>query len=86
MKRIPACLIAALTMFAPAIAGAGEVTFTPSPSGQIEFMMPSNNIACIYTPKGGTCDLHADRRWAGVVLHPRGTNLFGGDPGADRSG
>jgi hypothetical protein len=33
---------------------AREQVFTAQPNGQVTFMMPSGNIACIYTPRGGT--------------------------------
>jgi hypothetical protein len=42
--------------FALSAAGAhaGEQFFDANNDGQIEFMMPSGNIGCIYTPEGGT--------------------------------
>lgn len=33
---------------------AAEIELTAGESGQIEFAMPSGNIGCIVTPKGGT--------------------------------
>lgn len=37
---------------APAVAG--PVFFGPDASGAITFVMPSGNVACIYTPAGGS--------------------------------
>lgn len=41
----------ALTGTAPAQT---PVMFHPGPNGQIEFVMPSQNVGCTYTPAGGT--------------------------------
>ncbi|MCB1378262.1 MAG: hypothetical protein KDK89_07850 [Alphaproteobacteria bacterium] len=43
-------VLAFLMLSAPALA----LDFEPNAQGQIEFMMPSGNIGCIYTPAGGT--------------------------------
>src|SRR5579862_4910497 len=52
-----ACLALALGSVAgpvaPALA-AGSVAFAPDPSGAVTFVMPSGNIACIFTPAGGS--------------------------------
>jgi hypothetical protein len=49
--------ITGLTAFL-GLAGAAHaqptVNFSPGQHGQIEFVMPSKNIGCTYTPKGGT--------------------------------
>ena len=36
------------------LANAAEQSIPASAEGQVEFNTPSNNIGCIYTPKGGT--------------------------------
>lgn len=36
------------------VAAAAPVTFYPDASGAITFIMPSGNVACIYTPAGGS--------------------------------
>jgi hypothetical protein len=46
--------VAAAGMLATSTAYAGQLAFPPNPSGQVEFVMPSGNIGCIYTPEGGT--------------------------------
>lgn len=44
-----------MAMFVAAIpAAAKEQVFTAQDNGQISFVMPSGNIGCIYTPRGGT--------------------------------
>lgn len=82
-------LLAALT--APALAG--EQHFKPEANGQITFVMPSNNIDCIYTPKGGTetytpvdngPELSCDRMaptYVNVVLGPKGPAVLTENPG-----
>ena len=35
-------------------AQAREQHFSPQPNGQISFTMPSGNVGCLYTPRGGT--------------------------------
>jgi hypothetical protein len=47
------CALAAIDFLAAA-SPAFAVTFEENDRGQIEFVMPSNNIGCIYTPEGGT--------------------------------
>lgn len=41
------------SLFLGATAHAADQNF-PSVNGQVEFVLPSGNIGCIYTPKGGT--------------------------------
>ncbi|MEO7223331.1 MAG: hypothetical protein ABIY37_12735 [Devosia sp.] len=53
LKLLIATVTLAALCAAPA-AGAKEQSFKPSKSGQIEFMTPSGNIGCLYTPEGGT--------------------------------
>ena len=48
-----ACLALAAGPVPPALAG-GSVAFGPDPSGAVTFVMPSGNIACIFTPAGGS--------------------------------
>lgn len=55
LKSLAGLLLAfALLPMAIAPAQADEQHFKAEPNGQITFVMPSNNIGCIYTPKGGT--------------------------------
>jgi len=55
LKSLPGLvLLLAAAMFTAAPAAAEEQQFKAEPNGQITFVMPSNNIGCIYTPKGGT--------------------------------
>ena len=47
----PAAAVFALVAFTlPAFA----MEFIPTDQGQVDFIMPSSNIGCIYTPQGGT--------------------------------
>ncbi len=39
---------------ATSLATAAPVAFAPDASGAITFVMPSGNVACIYTPAGGS--------------------------------
>jgi hypothetical protein len=45
-------LMAMLVAIAPA--HAKEQTFVAEADGQVSFVMPSGNIGCLYTPRGGT--------------------------------
>jgi len=45
-------LMAMLMAIAPA--HAKEQTFVAEADGQVSFVMPSGNIGCLYTPRGGT--------------------------------
>jgi hypothetical protein len=47
-------LYAAAVMLDTSAAHAEQLAFPPNPSGQVEFVMPSGNIGCIFTPEGGT--------------------------------
>jgi hypothetical protein len=72
---------------------AREQVFTPGEDGQIEFVMPSGNVGCIYTPKGGTDvympagggpELSCDRiapRYVNITLGPKGPAVLTRDPG-----
>ena len=53
LKSLVAAVTFAALLGAP-FAGAKEQVFKPSKQGQIEFMTPSGNIGCVYTPEGGT--------------------------------
>jgi hypothetical protein len=50
------CLAVAVALMAAAGAAeaAGSVYFTPEASGSTTFVMPSNNVECIFTPVGGS--------------------------------
>lgn len=60
------------------------IDFAGNDQGQIEFVMPSGNIGCVYTPKGGTDtyqpvgggpELSCDRvepSYVRVILGPKG--------------
>lgn len=52
MRRIVTAF--AIVLLATLPGAAREQVFTPNADGQIEFVMPSGNVGCIYTPKGGT--------------------------------
>jgi hypothetical protein len=64
------------------------VEFRPEASGQINFVMPSQNIGCVYTPAGGTPlykpfdggpELSCDRiepQYVRVVLTPSSLRRF----------
>jgi len=72
---------AACSAFAPP---AFAIDFAENDQGQIEFVMPSGNIGCVYTPKGGTDtyqpvgggpELSCDRvepAYVRVILGPKG--------------
>lgn len=71
---------------------AREQHFSTQPNGQISFMMPSGNIACLYTPRGGTDtyvpassgpELSCDRiapSYVNVVLGPDGPAVLTENP------
>ncbi|MEO8758462.1 MAG: hypothetical protein ABI398_12020 [Devosia sp.] len=79
--------------FGPAPAAAKEQHFSAEANGQISFVMPSNNIGCIYTAKGGTStyepvdggpELSCDRiqpSYVNVVLGPKGPAKLTENPG-----
>jgi hypothetical protein len=48
--RALAVLLTVCGLSTPALA----IDFEPNEKGQVDFMMPSGNIGCIYTPEGGT--------------------------------
>jgi len=81
------CLAAAPAAYAK------EQQLQPQPNGQVTFVMPSNNIGCIYTPEGGTStyyptgggpELSCDRvepSYVNVVLGPQGPAVVTKNPG-----
>ena len=57
MGRGKLLLLASSAAFLAATGSASAqtpVTFHASPGGQINFVMPSQNVGCTYTPAGGT--------------------------------
>ena len=52
MRTVLVLIAAVLLAIAPA--QAKQQVFVPEDDGQISFVMPSGNIGCIYTPRGGT--------------------------------
>jgi hypothetical protein len=84
-------ILAVVTAAVPAYAK--EQVFTPEPDGQISFVMPSGNIGCIYTPRGGTdtyqpadggpkisCDRIAPK-YVNITLGPKGPAVLTENPG-----
>jgi len=80
MIRLIAAALAAAALVSPAIA----IDFEANDNDQIEFVMPSGNIGCIYTPEGGTdtyepagggpelaCD-RVEPSYVRVILGPKG--------------
>jgi hypothetical protein len=78
-------------MLTPVVAE--EQHFKAEPNGQITFVMPSNNIGCIYTPKGGTetyqptdggpeisCD-RIEPSYVNMRLGPKGPAVLTENPG-----
>ncbi|HZY69112.1 MAG TPA: hypothetical protein VFE52_11010, partial [Devosia sp.] len=74
-------------------ATARELVFTAQPDGQITFAMPSGNIGCIYTPRGGTdtyqpvdggpeisCD-RIEPTYVNITLGPKGPAVLTENPG-----
>ncbi len=84
--------LVALTLLASPVA-ARQQNFAANSEGQIEFVMPSMNIGCIYTPKGGTSvympagggpELSCDRvepSYVNITLGPTGPAVLTEDPG-----
>jgi hypothetical protein len=91
--RIFVLLIAMLVAIAPAEAEAKEQIFTPEADGQISFVMPSGNVGCIYTPKGGTAtyqpadggpEISCDRiapSYVNITLDSKGPAVLTRNPG-----
>jgi hypothetical protein len=51
---VAACLVFGAFGSAASALAAGTVAFAPDPSGATTFVMPSGNIACVFTPAGGS--------------------------------
>ena len=54
---------------------AKEQMFVAEDDGQISFVMPSGNVGCIYTPRGGT------PTYVNITLGPKGAAVLTKDPG-----
>lgn len=54
MLRLAVAAVTFAALLATPFATAKEQVFKPSKQGQIEFVTPSGNIGCLYTPEGGT--------------------------------
>ncbi len=93
MRSAAVVVMSLLALLAVSQAMAKEQSFAPSANGQIEFSMPSGNIGCIYTPKGGTDtyepagggpELSCDRiepSYVNVRLGPTGKAILTENPG-----
>jgi len=94
MRNVVVGLLLALALAGAAVpVHAKEQKFTAQANGQISFVMPSQNIGCIYTPKGGTDtyqpvdggpELSCDRiepSYINMVLGPKGEAVLTEDPG-----
>ena len=91
LKTIVVCAAALCLLAAPALAK--EQTFKAKSNGQIEFVTPSGNVGCIYTPEGGTDtyepldggpELSCDRiepTYVNVLLGPNEAAEVWEDPG-----
>ncbi len=91
MRLVVAMWVAVALMLAPAYAK--EQHFAAEANGQIAFVMPSNNVGCIYTPEGGTAtyypmgggpELSCDRiepSYVNVTLGPKGPAIVTENPG-----
>ena len=95
MRRLFALLagLALSGMMAVPMAAAKEQIFTEEDDGQISFVMPSGNIGCLYTPKGGTdiyepvnggpeisCD-RIEPAYVNITLGPKGAAVLTENPG-----
>lgn len=92
MDSARAALLVALCAVALPASGK-EQRFTPQPNGQVSFTMPSGNVGCVYTPKGGTStykpanggpEISCDRiepSYINVVLGPEGPAVLTENPG-----
>jgi len=94
LRSLTGSLLAlSIAIFLAAPAAAEEQHFKAEPNGQITWVMPSSNIGCIYTPKGGTdtyqpvdggpeisCDRIAPS-YINMRLGPRGAAVLTENPG-----
>ena len=88
VRRLAGLLIALLLVPTAIPAQQNNVEFTAGAGGQITFVMPSHNVECTYTPRGGTeiykpfdggPELSCDRRdpkYVRVVLTPKTLKRF----------
>ncbi len=91
MRRVAIVIVLLLSAALPG--AAKEQVFTAAPNGQISFVMPSGNIGCVYTPRGGTDvyapadggpELSCDRiapDYVNIRLGPRGPAVLTEAPG-----
>ena len=91
MRTVILAVVALLLAALPV--NAKQQVFTAQPNGQITFTMPSGNIGCIYTPRGGTDvyeprdggpELSCDRiapRYVNITLGPKGPAVLTENPG-----
>jgi hypothetical protein len=94
MRTMVVGVMLALALAAVALpALAREQKFAAQANGQISFVMPSSNIGCIYTPRGGTStyqpvdggpELSCDRiepSYINMRLGPKGEAVLTEEPG-----
>lgn len=94
MRNVVVGVLLALAFAAAAVpVHAKEQKFSAQANGQISFVMPSQNIGCIYTPRGGTDtyqpvdggpELNCDRiepSYINMVLGPKGEAVLTEYPG-----
>lgn len=92
LAKLRAVLAVAVFCAVPT-AEAREQHFSPQPNGQISFTMPSGNVGCLYTPRGGTdtyepegggpeisCD-RIEPSYVNVVLGTKGPAVVTENPG-----
>jgi hypothetical protein len=87
-RRVVGALVALLLVPAAIHAQQTSIDFAANAGGQIVFVLPSHNVECTYTPKGGTAiykpfdggpELNCDRRdpkYVRVVLTPKTLKRF----------
>jgi len=91
MRLVPAVFVGLVALALPAVGK--EQVFVAAPNGQVSFVMPSGNIGCVYTPRGGTdvyeprdggpelsCDRVAPDH-VNITLGPRGPAILTEEPG-----
>jgi len=94
MRNVVVGLMLILAFAASALpAVAKEQKFVAQANGQISFVMPSHNIGCLYTPRGGTStyepadggpEISCDRiepSYVNVLLGPKGEAVVTENPG-----
>ena len=91
LRAVLLALLAGVVLAVPA--HAREQHFTAEPNGQISFVMPSGNIGCLYTPRGGTGtytpveggpELSCDRiapSYVNITLGPKTAAVLTKNPG-----